>query len=240
MSMQKLPRSARAPLFSRLMIGWSIFQDAWVFLLTAVILAESKCGGDNRGGCKCLYELGDTRTATRTEDSGWGRIIDFQKVAHKITVDLRSKVLWLYHPTSQSGCDYGYSVISREMPTSSVTKVQSATVRPNTKNARQRRVPNIQSRSKAPTKHPSRTASQNGGLTRLDMIAAVLKRHPRRTVRPTAQSPGRRSKAACATTEAERKPDFTARRRRSSVLLLSGRGKLAPRPATPACSGRTE
>jgi hypothetical protein len=32
--------------------------------------------------------------------------------------------------------------------------------------------------------HPvARTASHNGGLTRIDMIAAVLKRHPRRTVR---------------------------------------------------------
>ena len=29
----------------------------------------------------------------------------------------------------------------------------------------------------------TRTASQNGGLTRVDMIAAVLRRHPRRSVR---------------------------------------------------------
>jgi hypothetical protein len=34
-----------------------------------------------------------------------------------------------------------------------------------------------------PTGTIRRSANQNGGLTRLDMIAAVLKRHPRRTVR---------------------------------------------------------
>jgi chromosome segregation ATPase len=83
----------------------------------------------------------------------------------------------------QAGTANG-GVIIREMPTSSVAKVQKATARPNTNNAQQRRVPNTQSRRKAPAKYPSRTASHNGGgLTRLDMIAAVLKRHPRRTVR---------------------------------------------------------
>jgi len=75
------------------------------------------------------------------------------------------------------------SVISRETPTSPVAKVQKATGSPNTTNAQKRRSSNSQSRNNAPAKRQSRTASQNGGLTRVDMVAAVLKRHPRRTVR---------------------------------------------------------
>jgi P-type Ca2+ transporter type 2C len=39
--MRKPPRRAEAPLFSRRMIGWSIFQGAWVLLLTAALLAEA-------------------------------------------------------------------------------------------------------------------------------------------------------------------------------------------------------
>jgi Ca2+-transporting ATPase len=39
--MHKPPRLPQAPLFSRRMIGWSIFQGAWVFLLTAGVLAEA-------------------------------------------------------------------------------------------------------------------------------------------------------------------------------------------------------
>lgn len=39
--MHKPPRSPQAPLFSGSMVGWSIFQGAWVFLLTAAILAEA-------------------------------------------------------------------------------------------------------------------------------------------------------------------------------------------------------
>src|SRR6266478_2139031 len=38
-------------------------------------------------------------------------------------------------------------------------------------------------RGKTKTGPNTRTASQNGGLTRVDMIAAVLRHHPRRTVR---------------------------------------------------------
>jgi hypothetical protein len=38
------------------------------------------------------------------------------------------------------------------------------------------------SRGQTKTGRDARTASQNGGLTRVDMIAAVLKRHPRRSV----------------------------------------------------------
>jgi Ca2+-transporting ATPase len=39
--MRKPPRSPGAPLFSGTMIGWSIFQGAWVFMLTAALLAEA-------------------------------------------------------------------------------------------------------------------------------------------------------------------------------------------------------
>jgi Ca2+-transporting ATPase len=39
--MRKPPRPAQAPLFSPAMIGWGIFQGAWVFLLTAAVLAEA-------------------------------------------------------------------------------------------------------------------------------------------------------------------------------------------------------
>jgi hypothetical protein len=38
-------------------------------------------------------------------------------------------------------------------------------------------------RGKTRTGPNARAASHNGGLTRVDMIAAVLRRHPRRTVR---------------------------------------------------------
>jgi hypothetical protein len=38
-------------------------------------------------------------------------------------------------------------------------------------------------RGKAKTAPNARAASHNGGLARVDMIAAVLRRHPRRTVR---------------------------------------------------------
>ena len=70
---------------------------------------------------------------------------------------------------------------SQQMPTP-VRKVR-ATVGPKPTNAQKWRAPSIQNRSKASTGQARRSASQNGGLTRLDMIAAVLRRHPRRTVR---------------------------------------------------------
>ena len=38
-------------------------------------------------------------------------------------------------------------------------------------------------RGKTKTAPNARAASQNGGLTRVDMMAGVLRRHPRRTVR---------------------------------------------------------
>jgi hypothetical protein len=74
-------------------------------------------------------------------------------------------------------------VVSREMPSLLVAKAQRATASPKPAAAQQRRAPSTQSPRKGSAAHASRTASQNGGLTRLDMIAAVLKRHPRRTVR---------------------------------------------------------
>src|SRR5690349_4973195 len=81
----------------------------------------------------------------------------------------------------QAGAANG-GLSSRQMPTSPVGKVR-ATVGPRPTDAQKWRAPSIQNRSKAPTGQARRSASQNGGLTRLDMIAAVLKRHPRRTVR---------------------------------------------------------
>jgi hypothetical protein len=72
-------------------------------------------------------------------------------------------------------------VISREMPTP-VATAQKATVTPKSTGAQKGRAPNTQSRTKM-AGHARRTGNQNGGLTRVDMVAAVLKRHPRRTVR---------------------------------------------------------
>jgi Ca2+-transporting ATPase len=39
--MRKRPRDSQAPLFSSAIIGWSIFQGAWVLLLTALVFAEA-------------------------------------------------------------------------------------------------------------------------------------------------------------------------------------------------------
>ena len=39
--MRKRPRDPKAPLFSPAIIGWSIFQGAWVFLLTAAVFVEA-------------------------------------------------------------------------------------------------------------------------------------------------------------------------------------------------------
>jgi hypothetical protein len=73
-------------------------------------------------------------------------------------------------------------VISAEMPTAPVAKVQKAAAGPKS-TAQKQQASSAQSRSKTPAGRTTRKASQNGGLTRVDMIAAVLKRHPRRTVR---------------------------------------------------------
>jgi chromosome segregation ATPase len=82
----------------------------------------------------------------------------------------------------QAGTTNG-TIISRVMPTSLAGKVHKATASPKPTDAQKRRSPNTQRRSKTPTRLTSRSANQNGSLTRVDMIAAVLKRHPRRTVR---------------------------------------------------------
>ena len=73
-------------------------------------------------------------------------------------------------------------VISAEMPTAPAARAQKAAAGPKP-TAQKRRASSTQSRSKAPAGRASGKVSQNGGLTRVDMIAAVLKRHPRRTVR---------------------------------------------------------
>ena len=63
---------------------------------------------------------------------------------------------------------------ARQLPTATRFK---ATVAPKQVN---RSTP---SRSKTKTAPNARAASRDGGLTRVDMIAAALRRHPRRTVR---------------------------------------------------------
>jgi TolA-binding protein len=74
-------------------------------------------------------------------------------------------------------------VIARELPVSPTAKAQRAATSPKSASSQSRRAPVSQGRSKTPTGKAGRSASQNGGLTRVDMVAAVLKRHPRRTVR---------------------------------------------------------
>jgi hypothetical protein len=76
------------------------------------------------------------------------------------------------------------SGIPREMPTSAAAKVQKATTGTKATAAYNQLGRNSQiGRGKTKTGPNTRTASQNGGLTRVDMIAVVLRRHPRRSVR---------------------------------------------------------
>jgi hypothetical protein len=81
----------------------------------------------------------------------------------------------------QAGTANG-GVIARGLPTAPVAKAQKATSTLTPIGTQKRRAPNTQSRTK-PAEHARRTGSRDGGLTRVDMMAAVLKRHPRRTVR---------------------------------------------------------
>jgi hypothetical protein len=74
-------------------------------------------------------------------------------------------------------------VIAREMPILPVAHANKATAIPKSTAAARRRAPSAQGRSKTSTGNTRNSASQSGGLTRVDLIAAVLKRHPRRTVR---------------------------------------------------------
>jgi hypothetical protein len=73
----------------------------------------------------------------------------------------------------QAGSANG-GVIARQMTVSPAARAQRATTGPK---------PTATQGRPAPVGTTRRSASRNGGLTRLDMIAAVLKRHPRRTVR---------------------------------------------------------
>jgi chromosome segregation ATPase len=82
----------------------------------------------------------------------------------------------------QAGTTNG-GVIARAMPTLPVAKAQKATTTLKSTTAQRRHAPEAQWRSNASTGKGRRGASQNGGLTRVDMMAAVLKRHPRQTVR---------------------------------------------------------
>jgi len=83
----------------------------------------------------------------------------------------------------QTGTANG-SDIPREMPTSPVAKMQKATTGATAAAAHNRLGRNSQiSPGKTKTGPNTRAARQNGGPTRVDMIAAVLRRHPRRTVR---------------------------------------------------------
>ena len=82
----------------------------------------------------------------------------------------------------QAGTANG-GVTSRTISSLSVAKVQTAPAGPKSTNAQQRRAPKAQSRGNSLTRPATQIASRNDGLTRLEMIAAVLNRHPRRTVR---------------------------------------------------------
>ncbi len=76
------------------------------------------------------------------------------------------------------------SGFTRELPPSPAAKVQKATTGAKAAAAHNQLGRNSQiGRGKTKTGPNTRTASQNGGLTRVDMIAAVLRRHPRQTVR---------------------------------------------------------
>jgi hypothetical protein len=70
-----------------------------------------------------------------------------------------------------------------EMANAPAAKAQKAPPSPNATATRKQLGRNTQvSRGQTKTGRDARTASQNGGLTRVDMIAAVLRRHPRRSV----------------------------------------------------------
>jgi predicted RNase H-like nuclease (RuvC/YqgF family) len=73
---------------------------------------------------------------------------------------------------------------TRETATAPAAKVKKAPPRPKASAAHKQLGRTTQvSRVQMKTGRDVRTASQNSGLTRLDMIAAVLRRHPRRSVR---------------------------------------------------------
>jgi len=74
--------------------------------------------------------------------------------------------------------------IPRQMATAPAAQMQKAATSPKATAARNQIGRNTQiGRGKRKTGPNARAASHNGSLTRVDMIAAVLRRHPRRTVR---------------------------------------------------------
>jgi hypothetical protein len=72
--------------------------------------------------------------------------------------------------------------ISREMPTAPAARQQATATRFKAAVAPKQLNRSTPSRSKTKTAPNARAASHNG-LTRVDMVAAVLRRHPRRNVR---------------------------------------------------------
>ena len=73
--------------------------------------------------------------------------------------------------------------IARAMPTPAAATGQATTASPKPTDVQKQRAPDTQSRGKTPAGRTTGKVSQNSSLTRVDMIAAVLKRHPRRSVR---------------------------------------------------------
>src|SRR5712691_9367416 len=82
----------------------------------------------------------------------------------------------------QAGTANG-SGVPRQMSISPAATVQKATTGAKAAAAHNQLGRSQIGRGKTKTGPNARTASQNGGLTRVDMIVAVLRRHPRRTVR---------------------------------------------------------
>jgi hypothetical protein len=74
-------------------------------------------------------------------------------------------------------------VIARAMPTPAAATAQATTASPKPTDVQKQRAPDTQSRGKTPAGRTTGKVSQKSSLTRVDMIGAVLKRHPRRTVR---------------------------------------------------------
>ena len=77
------------------------------------------------------------------------------------------------------------SSATRELATAPATTVQRAATRPQPTGAQPQpgRSTQVSQGKTRPAQTVTRAGDQNGGLTRVDMIAAVLRRHPRRTVR---------------------------------------------------------
>jgi hypothetical protein len=84
----------------------------------------------------------------------------------------------------QAGTTNG-SGATREMATAPVVTVQRAAARPKPTGAQKQpgRSTQVSQGKTRRAQTVTRAGGQSGGLTRVDMIAAVLRRHPRRTVR---------------------------------------------------------